>query len=358
LLAAVPEELSIPNRAIAEELRSERKRVAERLENDVAEPWPTEALSEWRSRREAAASVRGTYRAATGKDDGEPVSDRRQAVRDDLGSFVADHEYRAPSPLEAVLVSAPIEALVTDCRRGVRPKPTYPADPLADPFRAGDAAGRVEDARATVDDARGLRKAYVSDRPEASTQWAALIEASDELRLSVARTRSTVQDFLEVDEPPFDADLEGTTGRAQFRAARGRVESAASDHEKHRRQGDYATAVIEAGRALAAIEALKATIEGIRSGAYQDDVTAESVSRTADRTREATAEIEGSEDRRLAALIARPVFAIFESAPDLITEGYIDPVRLQGELALAELYVRAVPAATEFIVDRLRSSSR
>jgi hypothetical protein len=116
--------------------------------------------------------------------------------------------------------------------------------------------------------------------------------------------------------------------------------------------------VIEAGRALAAIEALKATIEGIRSGAYQDDVTAESVSRTADRTREATAEIEGSEDRRLAALIARPVFAIFESAPDLITEGYIDPVRLQGELALAELYVRAVPAATEFIVDRLRSSSR
>jgi hypothetical protein len=354
LLAAVPETPSIPNRAIAEELRSERERVAERLDNDVEEPWPTDKLSEWRGRRETAATVWGSYRAATGENDSEPVTDRRRAVRDDLSSFVADHEYRAPSPPEAVLAHASIESLVTDCRRRVRPEPAYPADPVANPLRAGDAVGRIEHARATLDDARGLWEAYVSERPEATPQWAALIEASNELRRSVVRTRSTIRDVLEVDEPPFDADLEGTAGRTQFRTARRRVEAATSDHEEHLRQGDYATAVIEAGRALAAIEALRATVEGIRNGAYQDDVTVESVTQTADRAREATAAIKEGGDEKLAALLARPVFSMFESAPNLIEEGYTDPVRLQGELALTELYARAVPAATEFLVDRLR----
>ena len=354
LLASVPEDPSIPNRAIAEELRSERERVAERLRNDVEDPWPTDGLAERRNRREAAATVWGTYRGATGEDDSNSVTDRQRAVRDDLGSFVADHEYRASSPLEAVLTHAPIEALVAECRRRARPNPTYPSDPIAHPFRAGDAVGRVEDARATIDDARGLREAYVSERLEASSQWTALIEASDELRISVARTRSTVQDVLEADESPFDADLEGTPGRTQFMSARGRVESATSDHEEHLRRGDYATAVIEAGRALAAIEALRATIEGIRNGAYQDDVTVESVTRTADQAREAVTAIEEGGDQKLAALIARPVFLTFESAPNLIKEGYTDPVRLQGELALAELYARAVPAATEFLLERLR----
>lgn len=353
LLAAVPEEPSIPNRAIAEELRSERERVAERLEDDVDEPWPTDELSEWRGRRNGAATFRGSSRAAAGEDDSEAVTERRRAVRDDLSSFVADHEYRAPSPLESVLAHAPIEELVADCRRRTRPDPTYPADPVAHPFRAGDAVGRVELARATLDDARGLRDAYVAERPEASPQWAALIEASDELRISVGRTRSTVRDVLDADEPPFDTDLAGTVGRSQFMAARGRVESAASEHEEHLHDGDYAIAVIVAGRALAAIEALRATVDGIRNGAYQDDVTVESVTRTADRAREAIAAIEESEDQKLAALIARPVFSTFEDAPALIEEGYTDAVQLQGELALTELYARAVPGATEFVIDRL-----
>lgn len=353
-LAAVPEYPSVPNRAIAEEVRSERERVAKRLENDIEEPWPTEALSERRSRRGAAAAVRGTYRAATGEDDSESVTNRRREVRDDLWTFISDHEYRARSPLEAVLAHAPIEALVADCRRQVRPDSTYPAEPVAYPFVAGDTVGRVERARATLNDARELRATYVSERSEVSTQWAALIEVTKELRLSIGRTRSTVRDFLEVDDPPFDADLEGTAAQPQFMEASIRATGSVTSYDEHLSQGEYATAVIEAGRALAAIEALRATIEGIRNGAYQDDVTVESVTRTADRARDATTAIEESEDRNLAALIARRAYAIFEAAPDLIERGYTDPARLQGELALAELYARAVPAATEFVVDRLR----
>jgi hypothetical protein len=72
LLAAVPDDPSIPNRAIAEELRSERERVTERLDNDIDDPWPTDELSEWRSLRKAAAAVRGTSAGAGGSPHSAP----------------------------------------------------------------------------------------------------------------------------------------------------------------------------------------------------------------------------------------------------------------------------------------------
>mgnify|MGYP000504203474 FL=1 len=197
LLAAVPSEPSVPNGAVAREVRSNREHAADRLGDEPDESWPTEELSAWRGRRNEAACVLGTYRAATGEDDAAAVTERRQRVRDDLGSFVANHEYRASSPLEAVLAHAPIEDLVGDCRRRVRPDPAYPSDPVARPFQAGDAVGRVELARATLADARRLREAYLGERSEAIPRWTALIDASKRLEYAASRTRSSVTDFLD-----------------------------------------------------------------------------------------------------------------------------------------------------------------
>jgi hypothetical protein len=352
-LAAVPTDPSVPNDAIAERLRSDRESAADRLEGDVDEPWPIEGLSTWRSRLNSAATVFGAYRAATGEDDATTVRGRRRTVREALGSFVAGHEYRASSPLEAVLVHAPIEELVADCRHYVRPAPAYPTAPVEEPFRAGDVVGRAELARTTLVDARELRAVYLSERASPPPQWTELIDASDRLEIAVSRARSTVRDFLDVDEPPFDADLEGTAGRWLFTWARGQVEASAADHEARLDDGAYATAVIEAGRTLAAVEALRAAINGIRDGAYQEPVTVESVSRTADRAQDAIAAAAGSEERRLAARILRPALGIFDSVPQRIEEGYADAARVQGDLARVELYARAVPAATAFVSDRL-----
>jgi hypothetical protein len=353
LLAAVPAEPSLPNAAVAEELRATRDHAADRLTSDIDDPWPVEALSEWRDRRHAAATVRGSYRAATGEDDAETVADRRRSVREGLHSFVASHEYRASSPLEAVLAHAPIEELVSDCRRRARPAVTYPDDPIERPFQAGDAVGEVEFARATLADARGLREAYRTEEPNRPPQWARLIDASDSLRISVGRTRSTVREFLDAEGSPFEADLDGTAARWLFRSARRQVDATVEEHRDRHDDGEYATAVVEAGQALAATEAFRAAIDGIRDGAYQGDVTVESVSRTAERAGEAVAAIGDHRDERLARLLARPALGTLEYLPDQIEDGYTDATRAQGELARAELYARAVPAATTFVAGRL-----
>ncbi|MFC6873215.1 hypothetical protein [Halobellus marinus] len=357
LLAAVPEDPDVPNSAVAASLQSDREHAADRLTEAFEEPWPREQLSEWRSRREAAATVRGAYRAAIGEDDAEAVANRRETLREVLHSFIAAHEYRASSPIEAVLAHAPLEDLIADCRRRVRPTPVYPSAPVSEPFQAGDAVGRVEHAQATLTDARRLREAYLSERTDPPSQWSRLIESSDRLRFAVHRTQSSVREFLDADERPFRADLSGTAGRWLYDDAKRRVESAVEDHDANRADGNYATAVVEAGQALAAIEAFRTVIDGLREGAYQEPVTAESVRQTAARAREALEAIETAEDRRLAALIARPVLGVFAYGADMIEDGYADPVRMQAELARAELYARAVPAATAFVLERLESGT-
>jgi hypothetical protein len=254
-----------------------------------------------------------------------------------------------------VLAHALIEELLSECRRQVRPTPSYPDRPVDRPFEAGDAVEGVEAARATLTDARRLRETYLSERSDVSSQWASLIDASDRLRFAVSRTRSRVRELLAVESPPFEADLDRTAGRWPFVIASRRVEAAVDAHATRREDGDYAGAVIEAGRALAAVDALRTAIDGIREGAYQDPVTVESVRQTAGRAREATAAVDTSDDPggRLATQIARPAFETFEYVPERIAEDYADADRVQGDLARTELYARAVPAATSFVRERL-----
>jgi hypothetical protein len=353
LLADVPESPSVPNEGVAADLGSDRAEAAGSLSDDVEEPWPGGRLSEWRSRRESAATVRGAYRAATGENDAEAVEERRRAVRTDLAGLVADHEYRAASPLEAVLVHEPMEELLADCRRRVRPRRGYPADPVARPFRAGEAVARAEDAQATLADARGLREAYLTSRDDAPSQWSALIDASDRLRLAVGRTQSAVDDFLDVSEPPFDADLQGTAGRELFETGRGQVEWTTEEFSKRRREGDYATGIVEAARSLAAIEAFRAAIEGIQDGGYQDEVTVETVRRTGQRAREAIDAARGSEHQAFVNRLLESPLGIVDGVAEQIERGFGDAPRIQGSLAWAELFARAVPPATAFTVERL-----
>ncbi|SMO78613.1 hypothetical protein [Halorubrum cibi] len=353
LLDAVPAEPSIPNAAVSRDLRNERERTAERLEAGADRPWATGRLAEWRGIRSDAATVRGAHRAAIGEDDAAATRERRRAVREDLASFVSDHEYRARSPLEAVLAHAPVEDLIASCRRRVRPRREYPADPIARPFRAGDVLGRVERARATLDDATGLLEAYRTQRAETNSQWTSLIASADRLRAAVGRERATVGEFLARDDPPVDDDLRGTAAGRLFTEASYRAESLAEDVEERVDDGAVATATVEAGQALVAIEALETAVEGIRDGAYRDPVTTDSVDRTADRARESLAGVAESDDPRLAARIAEPALQTHESAARRLGEGYADPARIQGDLALVDLYARAVPPATRFVLDRI-----
>ncbi|MGQ3328364.1 hypothetical protein [Halorubrum sp. FL23] len=352
LLDAVPADPSVPNAAVVAKLERDRERALGRLDRDPTGPSPIDALGAWRRRREDAAAVRGAYRAATGGDDGASVARQRQAVREERAALAADLTYRAGSPATAVLAYEPIESLLAECERHVRPRETYPSDPVAEPFRAGEAVGAVERARAAIGDALAIREAHLGGRDDATSRWTSLVAAADGLEASVNRTRGSV---LRGDRGPADAsdeDLSGTVAQELIAMTDMRVESAVEDTVEATDRGTYATAVIEAGTALAAIEASRAVNSGIRDGGYREAPSASSIRSTSERVREAVREATGGGDP-LAIRFVRPAVETVALAADRIEEGYGSPGRAQAELTYADLYVRAVPAATEFVRERL-----
>ncbi|WP_158855207.1 hypothetical protein [Halorhabdus sp. CUG00001] len=353
LLDGVPVDPSVPNHAVATKIQSRRERVAAQLDRVADEPVALDRLSWWRRWRGSAADVAGAYRAATGQNDGATLSDRRRTVRDRLGSFESDHEYRAETVREAVLVHAPLERLISRTRRRAGPDPGYPDDPLADPFRAGDAIKQVEVAAATLNDARRLKDTYLTDRSAVTTQWSALIDATDRLRFAVSETIEPVRRFLDAGPDAFDHNLDLTPAHELFTTAASQARAAENAFHERRDEGSHATAVIEAGETLAAVEALRTAIEGIQDGGYQDEVTRESIEQTARRANDAIDAIRTAEADGLAVRIARPALSWYESISAWIEEGHAGPLRQQGALAWTELYARAVLPAAEFVNERL-----
>ncbi|MDB2224101.1 hypothetical protein PM023_05390 [Halorubrum ezzemoulense] len=352
LLDDVPAEPGIANAAVATEIGSDRERALERADAGVTAEWPVDVLSAWRRRREDAAAVRGAYRAATGVDDGADLAARRSAVRDARGALAAEVEYRAESPVAAALAYEPVESLLAECERHVRPELTYPADPVAEPFRAGEATARVERARATADDAESLRNAHLDGRDGLVPRWASLVAAADELRGSVSRTRSTVRERAGGDDPLGGEDLSGTVAQELVATGELRTDSAVEDVERAVDAGDCATAVVESGVALAELDAFRAAVGEIRDGEHREAPSESSVRSAAERARTAVGEAVAGDDP-LATRLVRPGLDGFEYVADRVEEGYSSARRTQATLEYVALYGAAVPAASEFVRERL-----
>ncbi|EMA68551.1 hypothetical protein [Halorubrum distributum] len=353
LLDDVPAEPELPNAAVATEIETRRERARERANAGLTDEWPVDDLDAWRRRREDAAEVRAAYRAATGNDDGSELSARRRAVRDARTALAGDLAYRAESTAAAVLAYEPVESLLAECARSVRPQVTYPADPLAEPFRAGEAVGRVERAEAAAADAEGLREACLDSWDEASPRWASLVAAAETLRGSVSRTRASVRERVGREDPLDEEDLSGTVAQELAATGETRVESAVEDVSRATDAGEHATAVVEAGTALAEVEAYRAAVVEIRDGRHRAAPTESSVRSTAERARAAVSEAVAAGDPLVARLL-RPGLGVFGYAADRVEEGYGSaPRRTQASLVYAALYASAVPAAAEFVRERL-----
>lgn len=352
LLDAVPADPSLPNEAVAAEMGAHRENTRRRLDADPPDGWPHETLSAWRQRRENAASVCGAHRAATGTDDGSALAERRRVVRDDRGALASALEYRAGGPIEAVLACEPVESLLAECERHVRPRVTYPADPVAEPFRAGEAVAHVERAEAALADAAALRELFLDGRESTTARWASLVAGAEVLQGSVRRTRDAVRRRTGDGGPLVDEDLSGTVAQELFVQSERRVESSVEEVERALDTGEYATAVAEAGIALAATEALRASTEAIRDGEYRERPTASSVRSAADRARAAVRDATTDGDP-LAVRLVSPAVETFEYVADRTEEGYPSPRRTQAELAYVALYAGTVSAAAEFVRDRL-----
>jgi len=253
-----------------------------------------------------------------------------------------------------VLAYEPVESLLAECARYVEPHVTYPEDPVAEPFRAGEAVARVERAGAAAADAAGLRDADLDGREEAGPRWASLVAAAGGVRGSVSRTHATVRERTGGQEPFPDEDLSGTVARELLAVSDLRVESAIDDVRRAADAGEHATVAVEAGTALAEIEAYRGAVAAIRDGEHRDVPTESSVRSAAERARTAVSEVVGRGDP-LATRLVRPGVAAIGSVADRIEEGYGSADRSQAELAYAARYASAVPAATEFVRERLVS---
>ncbi|WP_423995502.1 hypothetical protein [Halorubrum trapanicum] len=355
LLDDVPAEPDVPNAAVARAIADDREQATRRVEAEVADEWPVDVLSAWRRRREDAAEVRGAYRAATGSDDGSDLAARRRGVRDDRGALASALEYRAGSPTEAVLAYEPVESLLAECEGYVAPRVTYPDDPVAEPFRAGEAVARVERASAAAADAAGLREAYLAERggrDGTAPRWASLVAAAEGLRGSVSRTRATARERTGGEEPFADEDLGGTVAQELVAVSELRIESAVDDVRRASDAGEYATVAIEAGTALAEIEAYRAAVGEIRDGEHRAVPSESSVRSAAERARTAVGEVVDVGDP-LATRLVRPGLEIVGYVADRIDEGYGSARRSQTELAYAALYANVVPAAAAFVRERL-----
>lgn len=352
LLDAVPPDPSLPNAAVAAAIADDRARAAERLGAEPSVPWPTETLAARRRARGTAATARGAYRAATDVDDGADLAARRRAVREDRATLAADLAYRAESTAAAALAYEPVESLLAASARHLVPTVRYPDDPVEAPFRAGDAVGDVERARAAATDAAGLRDAYRDGRDGLEPRWGSLVAAADALEGSVRRTRAKARRRTGEEAVPTDEDLSGTVAQELAAASDRRAEAAVRGVERASDDGNYAGAVIEAGTALATVEARRRVVEAIRDGRHRGPPTEPSLRSAAERAREAVGEAVDGDDP-LAARLARPALSALERVAGEVESGYAGPVRAQAELTHAVLYARAVPPATAFVRERL-----
>ena len=352
LLADVPADPDVPNEAVAARIGEERERARQRVNAGSSAQSTGEALAGWRRRRDDAATVRGAYRAATGVDERSDLVARRRSIRSDRATLAADLEYRARSVEEAVLTYEPVESLLAESARFAEPRVSFPTDPVAEPFRAGEAAGDVEHARSALADAAGLRSAYLDGRDEVAPHWASLIPVAGGLRGSVERTRSTVRGHTDGGAPSVDEDLSGTVAQELLVEGGRRVESTVEDVREASDAGDHATVVAQSGVALAAIDALRTADAEIGEGKYAEAPTESSVRAAAERALSGVDRAVDGDDP-LAVRFARPAFETLELVADRVGEGYASPRRTQAELVFVDLYASAVPRAAEFVRDRL-----
>lgn len=353
LLDEVPDEPSFPNEAVTERLRRHRERAVERLPEDAPERPELGEVADWRHARGDAAEVAFAYRAAAGELDAADVEQRRVDVRDDYRNARATWTYRGEDPVDALTTTYELESELAAARRDFAPERTVPADPRTAPFEAGEVAARVEDARAHLDTASGLRDVHRED--EMADYWTEVAGAAGRL---IGATRSTVErsaPFLFEDADAsdvFDRDVARTPARELFAQGVSSANGNRRQAEEAADQGDYALAVVRAGRSLVATLALAPAVDAVRDGDHDVPPDTEAVLARREAAVDALRGVESVAPEPLAVLLASPLRSIEFADSDLAEDpSDREIVRLAGGYAYAEYVVDVLPT----VVDRVSS---
>lgn len=351
LLDRIPPDPAIPNEAVRAELDHVRPDPEERPSPSPLDgEWALDWLEDWRRYRADAATAEAAYRAATGADDPAALATRRRAVRGTIGDLWAAQAYRAQDPFTAAVAHAPLEGLVESARGYVRSRETYPSDPVAEPFRAGEAVQSVERADAVVADVTRLRDAVVgADTP---SHVGTLGTAARRLQWSLSETTDGLDPYIDEGEAAFGRELSGTD-RELFvesnRLLRYLREEARESHDNDQ----YALAVVGTGRALVAAEVLRAIVTGVRDHEYPDEVTASLVQAAASDARTALRGALDQSQSPLTGALLQPALDIQRGTIREMRERYQDGPGAYAAFTRIAMYARGVPEATSFVAARL-----
>jgi len=365
LLASVPVRPSIPNGVVASRIAESRATTAESIAAATTDVSTLDALDDWRADRAAAAEARGTYAAATGDIDGDSLRERRAGVRADRREFAADWTYRGANVVEALAVHSNVEDLVRRAGDALAPDRSFPSDPRAAVFDVGSLARDVEQARARIEDAAGLGDASVDD--DARAYRDAIATAAQRLKRVRTVTANRVRPYIDasgVDD--LDRDVEGTPAGWLFRRARHDARSGAEAATSSLERDDYATAVVDSGRALVAVLALESAVEAVQDGEHETPKSTDDILAARGRAVDAAEGVESVEPRPLAdALAVRARSALHYADRELV--GYPDSgpggptrrdaVEAVGGYALAVHVADAVPPVVDRVSGELRTAA-
>ena len=195
LLASVPDPLGpaeIPNGAIRREVADERESAERSLEAAANASSPLDAMDDLRSARERARYVAAAWRAIDGDLSRREATAGRGAIRDGVDAFREKWRYVGADPIRAVLVHRIIESRIGSATGYAgRDDGRHEDQPESAPA-VGEAASRLERARASLDDATYVRERFLASvdeprdlRPTFERVAASLIEAQRERRDSL-----------------------------------------------------------------------------------------------------------------------------------------------------------------------------
>ncbi|MDZ7850901.1 MAG: hypothetical protein U5K70_08970 [Halodesulfurarchaeum sp.] len=354
LLTAVPEDPAIPNATIRQEIRADRSHVQKRIEDGVDADTAMGRLKRLHGNLRDAAELFGSYRAASGQNDGAIVADRRERIREDLAIFESSMDYAAPSTLEAVLVYAPVEDRLERAKHELPPREPYPDDPVANVEQAGRAYQGVESAAAALEAARGIRTAQHSDLEIAESRWSELATATRWLDISVGRTRSSRVPYPETADSAdvFEFELSGVKQEV-YRFARRDTQHTIDSFNEAVDTNRFGTAAVLAGQSLASIAAFEGVITAIRQGTLADEPSVESVRTAADGAHETLQEIPMGEYPFLSAAIGQPAVFEYRSGVRSAGEELFDPDYAEASFRHAGLLGAATNEAAAFVVEQL-----
>lgn len=360
-LNSVPEDPDVPNGAVTRRLRNLRERVAETLGRATAPADPTlGAVAAWQNRRADAVELAVAYRAATGDLAPDAVSDRRADTYAALESFRADWTYRGASPVGALATSHGLERELAHARNWLAPDRTAPGDPVAAPLRTGEAAAAVERGRAGLDTVTGLYDALGAE--DQRDQWTPIAVAANRLAEAASATTERVAPFLvgSMPEPGavLDRDVDGTPADSLFTEASRAAIRHRRGAEQARERGDYAVAVVESGRALAAVLATGRAVDAIRNGDVGVPPDAESVSA---RRRDAVGALRRAQSAApepVSRLIAHPWWSSLRLADERLADASSadTAVLAVGVYAAVERVAAAVPDVAARTADELQQA--